>query len=135
MKKSLLLLAVAFSACNTAPKTENAEQPESVAGVSLDFENLAPDAQDVPHSIVFLGENGGAEPIDTVPVACSKIEKAEYAKMGIPADALDACGGWYAGGGDYFYVTLKDGKAVVYQGYQEEQQEDEGYHWKAVNAK
>lgn len=133
MKKILFLLAVAFAACQpNTPKTDNTDQPESVAGVSLTFENLAPDAQEIPHSIVFLGENGGAEPIDTVSIACNKIEKAEYAKMGIPADAIDACGGWYAGGGDYFYLILTNGKPVVYQGFQEEQQEDEGYHWKAV---
>jgi hypothetical protein len=134
MKKIILFCAIlaAFTACkNQTPQAAAPEeQPESVAGISLDFRSLGEDKNGTPHSEIILGENGGAEAIDTIAGSCNAIPKTDYAKMGIPAEAVAACGAWYAGGGDYFYVLSKDNSGIVFQGYQEEQQTDEGYHWK-----
>ncbi|OWY26209.1 hypothetical protein C7N43_37505 [Sphingobacteriales bacterium UPWRP_1] len=115
--------------CQNAPKTADTQAPESVAGISLLYENLGEDTLSIPRSVLLLGENGGATALDTLSVTLEKIEKERYAEMGIPADAIDACGGWFAGGGDYFYVVNRNGNAVVYRGYLEEEQTDEGYHW------
>ena len=38
----------------------------------------------------------------------------------IPKNAKSAVGGWWAGGGDYFYVAIEEGDAVVYVGYADE---------------
>ena len=52
--------------------------------------------------------------------------------MGIPKDALAACGAWYAGSGDYFYIVPAKTRIIVYQGYQQEGQRDYNYNWKKL---
>lgn len=135
MKLHHLLLAAILiwnAGCQSTPKTAQPEGPESVEGISLSYENLGEDTLGIPHSVLFLAENGGAIVLDTLTVNLEKIEKERYAEMGIPAEAVDACGGWYAGGGDYFYVVKRNGNAVVYRGYMEEEQTDDGYHWTEI---
>jgi hypothetical protein len=134
---NLLLAAtlICAASCQNAPQKDTNQGPESVAGISLSFEYLGEDALGIPRSVPLLIENGGATALDTVSVNLARIERERYSEMGIPSDALDACGGWYAGGGDYFYVVKRKGRAVVYQGYQEETQTDTGYHWTAIEVK
>lgn len=133
-----LLLAITLfcaASCRQTPQSNTTQGPESVAGISLSYQYLGENELGIPRSVLFLAENGGATELDTFSVNLAKIEPERYAEMSIPADALDACGGWYAGGGDYFYVVKRKGRAVVYQGYQEETQTDAGYHWKAMELK
>ena len=132
----IALLLWSIGCNNTPPPVATSPQaPESVACISLVCQNLGADASDIPHSVLLLGENGGATILDTVSVNLVPIEKEKYAEMGIPTDAADACGGWYAGGGDYFYVIQRNGVAEVYRGYLEEQQSDTGYHWTKMEGK
>jgi hypothetical protein len=44
-------------------------------------------------------------------------------------NSITACGGWWAGAGDYFYVAPSAKGVIVYKGWQDEEQEDSGYHW------
>lgn len=69
--------------------------------------------------------------LDTVN-ACAEIDAKDWSSMGIPAKAVSAVGGWYAGGGDYFYVIPEGAGVQVYQGWQDEMQEDQGYHWAPI---
>lgn len=70
--------------------------------------------------------------IDSILGSAQYYTKENYKEMGIPDNAVAACGGWWAGAGDYFYM-IKTAKGVaVYQGWQDEQQEDAGYHWKLM---
>jgi len=87
---------------------------------------------DVPINEVILSIDGKDQTIDTINVACASILPVEYKSYQIPTDAQSACGGWYAGGGDYFYAIIKDGKVKIFQGWQDEGQKDEGYHWKEM---
>lgn len=130
-----ILIILYLTNCQNTPKTPEPQTHESLTSISLIYKDLGTDSLEIPHNVLLLGENGGAIAIDTVSVNLAKIEPARYAEMGIPADAIDACGGWYAGGGDYFYLVRRDGRAVVFQGFQEEQQEDVGYHWAEVKRK
>ena len=59
-------------------------------------------------------------------------EKIQYADMQIPDLAVAACGGWYAGGGDYYYLLADSDGVEVYHGYLDEEQTDEGYHWEKI---
>lgn len=91
-------------------------------------------------------ENAEGTPTATVSVVLGKttvtlakitgpaedIVKAEYPSKGIPAKAIAACGAWWAGTGDYFYVIQKGAVYVVYQGWQSEEQTEKGFHWKQV---
>ena len=134
--KTTLFLCVAMLAlelgCQNSPRTNPAQGPESVADIGLGYQNFGEDEFGIPLSVLMLAENGGAIALDTVRVTLAKIERERYAEMGIPSEALDACGGWYAGSGDYFYVVQRKGKTVVYKGFQDEAQTDQGYHWQEL---
>ncbi|MBL7731010.1 MAG: hypothetical protein JNM88_07515 [Chitinophagaceae bacterium] len=102
----------------------------------LECRELPNDSLEIPHSLVILSAAGKETIIDTVNT-CSTISIEEYRRYQIPGTAISACGGWYAGGGDYFYLLLRDGKPVVYAGWQDEGQDenDNGYHWEEKKIK
>ncbi len=93
------------------------------------------DEFDVPINEVVLSIDGKQQTIDTIRTACNIIQPSEYKTYEIPAEATSACGGWWAGGGDYFYSIITEGKVKVFYGWQDEGQEDNGYHWKEMAIK
>ena len=124
----LLLLACGglFSCKNaSSPPKNEANTSENAAFICEDLGN---DAQDVPRHRLLLQVAGVKTLVDTV-ITCTEIPKTEYKDKEIPANALAACGGWYAGGGDYFYAIEQAGKVVIFKGWQEEGQEDMSFHW------
>lgn len=129
MKGNYIIIALFLlflSNCKDTPKAVETKTPT----INFVYTDLGIDSSAIPHTILSVNENGTINQIDTFTVSLSPIEKEKYAEMQIPADAIEACGGWFAGGGDYFYVINQNGRAVVYQGFLEEQQTDEGYHWR-----
>lgn len=64
--------------------------------------------------------------------ACTVLEKGDYAQNEVPKEAVSAAGGWWAGGGDYFYLLLEKDEYVLMQGWQDEMQEDDGFHYEEV---
>ena len=117
----------------TTASTEETTTEEVIApkSVKLSGKFLNEDEFGGSHYQVILTVDGKKEIIDTV-MACDKIPASNFSQYEIPKTALSACGGWWAGAGDYFYAALKDNKVVVYQGWQDEEQKDEGYHWEAI---
>jgi hypothetical protein len=117
----------------TASSEETTTEEEVIApkSVKLSGKFLNEDEFGGSHYQVILTVDGKKEIIDTV-MACDKIPASNFSQYEIPKTALSACGGWWAGAGDYFYADLKDNKVVVYQGWQDEEQKDEGYHWEVV---
>jgi hypothetical protein len=115
----------------TAPVTPAAP---ATAAVTLLCKDTGTDSLGTPHYDVYLSADGKETKIKSIN-GCAEIVKADYASHEIPADALAACGGWWAGAGDYYYVIMKDGKPVVYEGWQDEGQKDKGYHWKEFKMK
>lgn len=109
-------------------------QPTAPTKVELVFNALGEDEHGNPHNEIVLKVDGKEQKIDTI-LSCDIIPTADYERFGIPATAVSACGGWWAGAGDYFYAIIENNQVVVYQGWQEEEQEDEGYHWEQVNLK
>jgi hypothetical protein len=151
MKKLFLLLLIVISAqavflsCGNKKDKKTGEvskadtvvkdSPVAEKGVKLICKDLmVPDTVGNPLFDVFLSVDGVKTKIKSIN-QCSEIPKEEYARYEIPKEAIAACGGWYAGGGDYYYVIMRDGKPVVFEGFQEEQQEDNGYHWKEIVVK
>ena len=149
---SLLFLAVACSSeTKTTEESEPAKTEETTTSAEANTEETTPEEEEVapPKSVklsgkflnedefggshyqVILTVDGKKEIIDTV-MACDKIPASNFSQYEIPKTALSACGGWWAGAGDYFYADLKDNKVVVYQGWQDEEQKDDGFHWKVV---
>lgn len=88
-----------------------------------------------PLSDIMLYANGTSVKIASISGEATNYEKDTFKDKGIPADAVSACGAWYAGGGDYFYLVIKNGKPVVYRGYQEEGDNTPGYHWQKITIK
>lgn len=147
---AVLLAAIGFSC--SSENTEEKKVEEQLNGTEQTSSDVKPDEQQeavAPKSIglkgkflkedeygsrlyaVLLTVDGKTTAIDTV-YACEAIPASSFSQYDIPKEAKSACGGWWAGAGDYFYATLEKNKVVVYQGWQDEQQEDEGYHWKAL---
>lgn len=85
-----------------------------------------------PTSTIELLADGKTNPVSRISGYADLISVADYKSKEIPENALAACGGWWAGAGDYFYVIESGNKLVVYQGWQDEGQTDEGYHWKKM---
>ncbi len=103
--------------------------PVTEKGVKLICKDLQmPDSLN-PKAEVYLSVDGVQTMISTI-ITCEQIDREKYEEMQIPKEAIAACGGWYAGGGDYYYVIMRDGKPVVFEGAMEEMQEDNNYHWK-----
>lgn len=92
---------------------------------------LGEDENGVPGSLVALVLNGTKHDLDTI-AACESIGAADFGRYDIPTEAVSACGGWWAGAGDYFYVMVEGNVCTVMQGWQDEQQEDEGFHYEQV---
>jgi hypothetical protein len=71
--------------------------------------------------------------------ACAPLDLQDYHDYDIPQEAMAAVGGWFAGGGDYYYVMkTKDDGIRVYAGWQDEGQmdnNDTSFHYKKVYEK
>lgn len=99
---------------------------------SFMIKNLPENDMGNPSSDISLKYNGKIMKLATIMGNASLYEKAEFEDKEIPKDALTACGAWWAGAGDYFYVIPTKKGVAVYQGWQDEGQEDDGYHWKKL---
>ncbi len=83
-----------------------------------------------PMTTVSVISNGQEYLVDEIVGGATLIEKSEFESMGIPSTAISACGAWWAGGGDYFYLTQSNNQLIVYAGWLDEMEEqDNGYHW------
>ncbi len=116
-------------------KTAINEPPAAPMGeLKLICKDLGVDSMDIPHFNVMLLRDGKETKIKTIN-ACAAIPKEEYKTYDIPAEAIAACGGWYAGAGDYYYIIMLNGKSSVFEGWQDETQSEKGYHWKEISVK
>ncbi len=64
-----------------------------------------------PLAVVYLRLLEQQYLLDTV-YTCSVIAPQMYTSYGIPRDALSACGGWWAGRGNFYYA-LQEGDSVT----------------------
>lgn len=135
-----VLLAFFFASCG------NSGNPASVDSTPAQTQNAQPSLEDkqkkaafimetiedtmgIPHTSVSVDYNDSRTALDPMICPGTLYEKDQMKDMDIPVNAITACGGWYAGGGDYYYIVPTATGIAVYQGWQDEQQEDEGYHW------
>ncbi len=89
------------------------------------------DAQTDPHTDVFL--RVGSRQVLVLRQAEEEFTvsaKAEYKDQHIPAQALAACAGWWAGAGDDLYVVRRGSSLVVYRREVDEQAPD--FPWKRL---
>ena len=53
-------------------------------------------------------------------ISCTDVEKAQFADFKIPAEAAAAVSGFWAGLGTAYYAIEKDGKVLIFEGFQDE---------------
>jgi len=144
---TMLFLAAFFAGCgNKSDKAKEATDPTettkavvnkpavSASNVKLICKELGEDSLSIPHFDVLLSADGKETKIKRIN-GCGDIARTEYKTYEIPDSAIAACGGWYAGAGDYYYVVMQNGKAVVFEGWQDESQKEKGYHWRQITLK
>ena len=133
---SSIFLLFFVTSCQDRPRVEKSaslttDPPK--AKVSFRCEALGEDENEVPKVQVFLVVNDESIKIADVN-ACDPIESAEYQRFNIPNNAVAACGGWWAGAGDYFYAVEIRDQILVMKGWQEENQEDDGFHYEQLTS-
>jgi hypothetical protein len=90
------------------------------------------DESENPKSDVSVIVNGKKTKVQSVVGEMNPISKNEYSDYQIPQNAISAFGGWWAGAGDYFYISPSSNGIIVFHGWQDESQEDTGYHWEKI---
>ncbi len=81
-----------------------------------------PDKELVPRGKVFL--KVGSKRIVIEPKAQAEfriLSRADYKEYKVPASALTACSGWFAGGGEDLYVVRHGNSLWVYRRWTDEQ--------------
>jgi len=119
-----IVTLIACGADNASTESAVAEQ------VDLVCENQG-EVGDVPTAAVYFLAGDSKVKIAAVTV-CEEIESEQYEEFGIPAEALAAVGGWYAGAGDYLYAVQEEEAVTVYQGGQDEMQEEPGFGYAPI---
>ncbi|MBB3842097.1 hypothetical protein FHS57_006126 [Runella defluvii] len=87
------------------------------------------DENDNPAAIVYVQFANKMTQIAKITGNAELVDKKEFAEKGIPKNAIAACGAWWAGAGDYFYLLKTPKGIAIYKGWQDEGQQDKGYHW------
>ena len=86
------------------------------------------DRRDSPHGRVFLCVNGSK--VLVLPRAgmhYSLVPRSEYHERNVPAAALTACSGWWAGAGVDLYVVQYGGRLNVFRRDEDEQSGNSAY--------
>lgn len=115
---AVVVMLAGLSACSGNEKgKEAAEEPKPPAPmqgitVALDCMDIGSGSDDFPQRQVSLRLGTTSTTLDTI-AACQLIERQDYARYSIPAEAVAACGGWWAGSGDYFYAVIDKGDEIV----------------------
>ena len=139
----LILGTIAFTGCESGTSkagegkdTTKVAVPPNVSEarpkvVSLFCRDIG-EVEGIPQREIALYLDEMETILDTIH-ACESIAPESYASMDIPAKAISAAGGWFAGAGDYFYAIYEGAGVRIYYGWQDEGQEDNGYHWEPYN--
>jgi hypothetical protein len=136
LKLSLISTVLLFFAC-----THNAEKTSEASNLTL----LSPDnvglvCEEIPveneevtgprHLVYFLAMEKEMKVAEIQ--SCETISADDYPAYQIPAEALAAVGGWYAGSGDYLYLIQEGENFVVKQAIVDEGVDKPGYEYKTV---
>ena len=105
----------------SAGSTENQSQAKS----KVNFEIITNTSDEIPTSDISISIGSEKMFIETISGEASIMNEIGG------KNSITACGAWWAGAGDYFYVAPSDKGFTVFKGWTDEEQEMEDYHWKA----
>ena len=137
MKLPILILA--FSSAMSCVKMSGNQQVIDAAfpeNVHFTCDELSTSEEFMQRFQISLTAGSTSIVLDTI-ADCGGINETQYSTYQIvdsSGQILDAAGGWYAGSGDYFYCVRKTNDLLVYQGWQDEMQEDDGFHYKLIKS-
>lgn len=103
------------------------------ANVRFKITPLPEDISGTPYAQISVIINNKSYLIKKIAGNAELIKTNRYREKGIPSQANDACGAWWAGSGTYFYIVKSLNQYVLYEGWQEEGQEGFDFHWKKIN--
>jgi hypothetical protein len=144
MKKftfACFVLAFSFIACKSdSTRTPAVGQTTEKAAAVIDPASIKlicqpseePNTQaDAPRHEVFI-QMGDSKVKLADMLNCEAIEANAFEQYQIPANALSAVGGWWAGAGDYLYVVLEGDHYVVKKGDMDEGRMNNDYGYKSI---
>ena len=121
-----LFAGLLFAPLGTMHSAGSAPMPRPpVLAWSFDIHD---DRDGSPHGQVFLRVNG--RNILVVPKADMQytvVPRSEYHERGVPAAALTACSGWWAGAGMGLYVIPHRGRLDIFRRDEDEQSGNSAY--------
>jgi hypothetical protein len=135
----LIALTLGLASCKPADTSATGSTtPEAVASAPTVLKDASlvcreiRDLNDIaPLSEVSVKIGEKTTLVDSIST-CQMFTPEEYDGFKIPKNAVAACGGWWAGAGDYIYLVYEGNDAVVMAGWQAEEQEDEGFHYQEI---
>ena len=116
----LLVLTILFAARGEAAPSAKASHVQ--AGVEWSFDTRE-DRDGNPTTRVFLVVGGRRVFILRDVAQFSVLERKDYSGRDVPATAIAACTGWWAGSGEELYVIRRGRQLIVYIRYLDEQTE------------
>ena len=128
MRNAAALFALAL--LELSPQAPAAPAAERTPSLQWVFQTRH-DPQTNPHTDVFLRVGSRqALVMRQAPDEFQIAARTDYKVAGIPAQALTACFGWWAGEGDYLYVIRRGSSLVVYR--REVNEEGPDLPWKRL---
>ena len=135
-----LVVSVAFIACNSDSGQNQSGEAAEVASSTIDPKTIQlvcvaaeePNMEaDAPQHEVFFQMGDKKVKVADI-LNCTPLTPDLYDSYQIPAGALSAVLGWWAGGGDLIYVVQEGENFVVKQGYVDEGMENNDFGYKTV---
>ena len=128
MKKFLLLLLISLI-LNACKSESNSNSNSKEPSISLICQAEKSKMQDIPAHSVHLMMDGKKIKLANI-LACETFTKTDYKNYEMPKTTIDACGGWWAGAGEYFYLNKNsDNSYGVYYGQMYEEKETKKYDY------
>lgn len=133
MKKPLIFICfcLLLHACTsvTSDKDNGGKMIEDAPKLSLVCQSETSTMDGTPAYSVHLMFNDQKIKLAEV-LACEVFKKEDFKKHRMPDNTLQACGGWWAGGGEYFYLYQKrNGNYAVNYGQMYEEKETGKYDY------
>lgn len=130
----LLILPILFFGCSLfIPKKQKIVTPfdgRSYLECASEIEFVS----SIPKSVVYLKSDETQEIIGTCS-NCREISKEEYHEFFIPEDALSACGGWWAGSSDYYYLYCNEGTIELFAtSYLSKEKDNSSISWELIGS-
>ena len=123
----LFLMIIAFQSCDLGLSDKKDRGKVNCQFVCNEIES---DSEYQKHQVRLVFETTHLELGEVS--GCYEIKPEDFEKYELPKQTISAVGSWLAGAGDYFYAALENDSVKVYKGWQDELQDDDGYHWELV---